>query len=108
MSRIFKVIFMAGAVGMLLCACSSDGSPEVHGSVSMSYGTGYYGGGYYGNPWYYGGGYPPTVVVPPGYNNRPGNGNRPGAGGGGANRPSTLPAHTSSRPMGGGGGGRRR
>lgn len=101
--RMLKVLVLAGVAGIALGACSSDGSPNVSGSVSMSYGTGYYGSGYYGNPWYYGGGYPPTVVVPPGYNNRPGD--RPGGGAGAAPRPTPLPA---AQPRMSGGGGRRR
>ena len=73
-----KAMVLAAVAGIGLGACSADNPPEIHGSVSVGYSSGYYGGGYYGSPWYYGGGYPPAVVVPPGGGYRPPNGNRPG------------------------------
>jgi hypothetical protein len=80
----FPLLRAAGVVAAAACAlalgsCSSsdyDGGSNVHGSVSMYYGAGYY------DPWYYGPGYPPPVIV----TNPP---NRP---------PSTRPPTTKPRP----------
>lgn len=78
-----------------LAGCESADGVEVHGSVGMYYG---YGGGFY-DPWYYGPGYRPPVIVnpyPPGGVRPPGSTRPPPTN---VPRPTPLPA---TRGMGGG------
>lgn len=83
-----RAIGLAAATSCLigLAGCSSSGydsGGSVHGSVSMYYGAGYY------DPWHYGPGYPPPVIVVPPPVQRP-----PSV----VPRPQPLPARPTPRP----------
>jgi hypothetical protein len=69
---------------VLLGGCGSVDSTSVHVGVGMGY------GGYY-DPWYYGPGYGPPVIVAP---RPPYGGARPPMA-----RPTPLPARPGPRPM---------
>jgi hypothetical protein len=82
MNRRNAVLGVALASVVLLGGCASVDSTSTHVGVSMGYGS-------YYDPWYYGPGYgPPVIVAPPPPVARP-----PVA------RPTPLPARPGPRPM---------
>jgi hypothetical protein len=95
--RVRRWLLLGFAVGAAasLSSCADYGDGEVHGSVSMYYGVGFY------DPWYYGGGYygPPVVVTPgPGHPGGPGG---PDVGGPRPEQPIAKPPQSrppSARP----------
>ncbi len=92
-NRIRRSLVAGAALNSLfmLVGCSGYDDVSVHGSVGMYYGTGYY------DPWYYGPGYGPPVVVVPPPSSRPRPEHpiaRPPP-----PRPTPLPARPAPRPM---------